>query len=127
MDDPTGPPSGRPPALDGVGIGRLVELGGEPFLRQMIDLVLPQAEDRIAAAREGLAKGDFAAARLAVHSLRSTAGNVGATLLLAASTRAEELAVEERDAELRETLDEISAEWIRVRAALEERREKGAP
>lgn len=127
MDELTAPPSDRPPALDGVGIGRLVELGGEPFLRQMIDLVLPQAADRIAAAHEGVAKGDFAAARLAVHSLRSTAGNVGATLLLAAAARAEELAVERREAELRATLDEISAEWVRVRAALEERREKGSP
>jgi len=125
--DSSPPQGGTPPALDGIALDRLLSLGGEPFLKQMIDIVLPQAEARVAAAREGLATGDLAAVRLAVHSLRSTAGNVGATLLLAAATRAEELAKELRAGELEPALAAVAAEWIRVRAALEARRESLAP
>jgi len=108
--------------LDGVALGRLLDLGGETFLAQMIDIVLPQAEARIAAAQEGLANGDLAAVRFAAHSLRSTAGNVGATRLLAEATRAEELAAEQRAAELAPVLEALGAEWVRVRRSLEERR-----
>jgi HPt (histidine-containing phosphotransfer) domain-containing protein len=127
VSDPTPPPGGTPPALDGIALDRLITLGGEPFLKQMIDIVLPQAEARLASAREGLAAGDLAAVRLAVHSLRSSAGNVGAGLLLAAATRAEELAVELRAEALEPALAAVAAEWTRVRAALEKRRESLEP
>lgn len=110
------------PPLDGVALDRLVALGGETFLAQMIDIVLPQAEARIAAARAGLQEGDLAAVRMAVHSLRSTAGNVGAPLLLALAGQAEELAAGQRAAELGPLLDALAAEWERVRERLLERR-----
>lgn len=108
--------------LDDVAIARLLALGGEPFLAQMIDIVLPQAEARIDAARTGLASGDLAAVRFAVHSLRSTAGNVGASRMLAQATLAEELAAELRAEELAPVIANLLVEWTRVRASLEERR-----
>jgi HPt (histidine-containing phosphotransfer) domain-containing protein len=108
--------------LDGVALGRLLALGGEPFLAQMIDIVLPQVETRLASARAGLEVGDAAAVRLAVHSLRSTAGNVGAARLMAAAAAAEDAAETGELAPLREAFAAVEAAWPPVRAALEARR-----
>lgn len=119
-DDAGAPLDGR--ALDGVALERLLSLGGEPFLRQMIDIVLPQVEARLEAARDGLAAGDLAAVRLAAHSLRSTAGNVGATRMMAAAQHLEDLAEEARTAEAAAAFAALVDAWAPARGALEARR-----
>jgi HPt (histidine-containing phosphotransfer) domain-containing protein len=112
----------EPPPLDGVALERLLSLGGEPFLRQMIDIVLPQVETRLEAARDGLAAGDLAAVRLAAHSLRSTAGNVGATRMMAAAHQLEDLAEEAKAAEAAAAFAVLAGAWAPVRSGLEARR-----
>ena len=75
-------------ALDPSAAERLRRLGGERLLREMIELFLQLGPARLAAA-EG---ADLAEAERACHSLKSAAGNVGATALQAAAAEAEQAA-----------------------------------
>jgi HPt (histidine-containing phosphotransfer) domain-containing protein len=64
--------------LDRAAIARLLRLGGDRFLKQILDLFLQQARATIAAADAAHASADLAGVERAVHSLKSSAGNVGA-------------------------------------------------
>ena len=67
--------------LDPVALQRLKRLGGPPFLRQMVELYLQHGPDRIRAMEEGVSTSDAAKVERAAHSLKSSAGNLGATRL----------------------------------------------
>ncbi len=71
---------------------RLHDLGGEVFVRQMIDLFVRTAPPRAGAVREGARAGDWRAVEHAAHSLKSSAGNVGADQVQALAERIEQLA-----------------------------------
>jgi HPt (histidine-containing phosphotransfer) domain-containing protein len=53
------------------------------FLDEVIDLFIDDARPRVERVRAGLAGGDPQAARTAAHSLRGSAGNIGATAVAA--------------------------------------------
>lgn len=76
--------------LDPSAAARLRRLGGERLLREMLELFLQLGPERLAAA--DAASGDLQAAERACHSLKSAAGNVGATTLQAAAAEAERAA-----------------------------------
>jgi HPt (histidine-containing phosphotransfer) domain-containing protein len=67
--------------LDPAAVARLRRLGGPKLLREMLRLFREQAVAAIPAARAAHAAGDLAAVEQAVHSLKSSAGNVGARRL----------------------------------------------
>lgn len=56
----------------------LAELGGPPFVSEMIDAFLTLATQAIADIRAGLASGDLPAVARTAHSLKSAAANLGA-------------------------------------------------
>lgn len=64
--------------VDRAALDRLRRLGGEPLLARMLDLFLENSVRRMEAARAGRRDGDLEAVAHAVHSLKSTAANVGA-------------------------------------------------
>jgi HPt (histidine-containing phosphotransfer) domain-containing protein len=76
--------------LDPSAVTRLRRLGGERLLREMLELFLQLGPERLTAA--DAASGDVEAAERACHSLKSAAGNVGATTLQAAAAEAERAA-----------------------------------
>jgi HPt (histidine-containing phosphotransfer) domain-containing protein len=67
--------------LDGAALLRLRRIGGDSLVARMIDLFLEGSAARLEAARAGAAAGDLPAVARAVHSLKSSAGNLGAPLL----------------------------------------------
>jgi two-component system sensor histidine kinase/response regulator len=77
------------PGLATTTVRSLRDLGGEDLLRRLVTMLLELTPQRLTALREGLRQGDLPAARGAAHALRSTAGTVGATSLLAAAQRVE--------------------------------------
>jgi HPt (histidine-containing phosphotransfer) domain-containing protein len=79
-------------ALDPESIARLRRLGGEALASKMASLFLGLAPDRIRTARAGLEAGDSDAVRNAAHSLKSSAGNIGAYAVLEAAGRLEDAA-----------------------------------
>lgn len=59
------------------------------FLDELIDLFIDDALPRAERVRAGLATGDLTTARAAAHSIRGTAGNIGATHVAALATTIE--------------------------------------
>lgn len=78
--------------LDETALDRLRGFGGEKLLRGMIELFVKNAPTKIADAREALDCGDAAALRAALHALKSSAGQLGATSVHQACVAGEELA-----------------------------------
>jgi two-component system, sensor histidine kinase and response regulator len=85
-------PTAAEALLDQAAIARLREFGGDRLLRGMIELFVSNAPVRAAEAREALDCGDAAALRSALHGLKSSAGQLGATSVHMACSAGEELA-----------------------------------
>jgi HPt (histidine-containing phosphotransfer) domain-containing protein len=75
--------------IDPAAIARLKRIGGDGLVREMLTLFLQHAPGRVATAEEAVAAGTLRAAEHAAHSLKSSAGNVGATRLQAAAAAVE--------------------------------------
>lgn len=78
------PTEGAPPELaatDREALARLERFGGRKLLNEMIALFLENAPERLAAAAAGVGAGDAIAAENAMHSLKSSAAQLGALRL----------------------------------------------
>lgn len=78
--------------LDDAALERLRGFGGEKLLRGMIELFVKNDPTKAAEAREALDCGDAAALRSALHGLKSSAGQLGATTVHQACVAGEEFA-----------------------------------
>lgn len=87
---------------------RLGKLGGGTFTEKMIALFLETAPERLRAAREGLQHGNLRTLALAVHSLQSSAGNLGAAITQKLALRIEHLATEGQTATLAPLVQELA-------------------
>jgi HPt (histidine-containing phosphotransfer) domain-containing protein len=114
------------PATDAGALERLERFGGGNLLRQMIALFLSAAPERIEAARGAGARGDVAAAELALHSLKASSAQLGALRMQRLSEQGE-LSVRDGSldglAELTRQLDE---ELVRVHEWLARASEEAA-
>lgn len=81
----------RADALD-----RLRRIGGDALVRRMISGFRDTVSARVAAAREAAARSDPGGVVFAMHSLKSSAGNLGADALQALAEATEKAAAEER-------------------------------
>ncbi len=106
-------------ATDDSAIERLRRLGGEKLLQQLIDLFVRQTPERIARARAGGATGDGAAVRMPMHALKSSSGQLGAMAMMALCERLEEMGEANRLGDVNARLDELEAEYARVKSWLE--------
>lgn len=66
------------PVRDPAALDRLRRFGGSQLLNTMITLFLASTPERIDATATAIAAGDAAAAELALHSLKSSAAQLGA-------------------------------------------------
>lgn len=78
--------------IDSKAQARLQEWGGPKLLLQMIRLFLENAPTRIEQTRKGVADGGVREAERGVHSLKSSAANVGAMQVSRIAARMEEVA-----------------------------------
>ncbi|HZS58958.1 MAG TPA: Hpt domain-containing protein [Gemmatimonadaceae bacterium] len=72
-------------------------VGGPKLVRELIELFVRSAPERIAAARAGIENGDLDATQRAMHSLKSSAGQLGITAIQDSCRRAE-ISATNRDA-----------------------------
>ncbi|MBV9656948.1 MAG: response regulator [Verrucomicrobia bacterium] len=93
--------------------------GDEGFLRELIELFLADAAQRIDGMDTALAAGRDADFVRAAHSIKGAAANFGATDLRKICARIEDLGREGQVSEAGALLPELRAEFSRVRLALE--------
>lgn len=70
-------------------LGALERVGGPALVRELIEIFLRHAPQRVAQARQGVRERDWGAVERATHSLKSSAANIGATRLHDAAERLE--------------------------------------
>ncbi len=95
------------PVVDPAAIDRLREWGGDALPKKMIDIFLTHTPERMEQIRTGIGTGDARKAETGAHSMKSSAGNVGAVRLQRLAEEAEGLAEEGRMAELAELLPRV--------------------
>ena len=114
------------PATDPSALDRLKKFGGDKLLGEMIALFLATAPERIAAARAAGARKDVDGAERALHSLRSSAAQLGAMHLQCLSEQGEHRARAGSLDGLTQLADGLEQELARVRAWLIRARDEGA-
>ena len=108
--------------IDRSALERIENIGGGVLLGKMIDILLTNAPQRLAAARVGETQGDLKAIERAVLSLKSSAGNLGAMQMMEMAARIEELAENEEAEAIPPLLDELEKIWEQVKELLEKER-----
>ena len=106
------------PNLDLSAIERLRRLGGDKFLREMIVLFLDYGAKKVAEAVAAQSAGDLAAVAKAVHPIKSSAGNVGASQVQALATRLETQAKDGEATALPTGVAELTAAFAAVSVEL---------
>jgi HPt (histidine-containing phosphotransfer) domain-containing protein len=104
----------NPAALD-----MLLRLGKETLLVRMIDLFLVSGQERIAAARAALQADDMPSLKLAVHSMKSSAAQLGGVTLQRTAAAAERAVMASDRATLPARLDAIDTEFAALRTWLD--------
>ena len=105
------------PILDPQAIARLHRIGGAALVGAMLESFEVNAAARVRSARDAAAAGDARALADAAHSLKSSAGNVGATSLQLEAQAVERQALE-ADAPLDQLATALEEQFTRAREAV---------
>lgn len=115
------------PSTDQDALDRLRRFGGDKLLGEMITLFLAAAPERLEAARAAATSGDAESAERALHSLKSSAAQLGAMRMQRLSELGEHAAKSVLLDQVLPIIDELSHEHRRVHAWLTAARDGGAP
>ena len=110
------------PSTDPASLERLKRFGGGKLLGEMIALFISAAPERIGAARAGLDANDPKATAMALHSLKSSAAQLGAMHMQRLSARGEQLAQAGSLDGVDRIMQDLEQEFPRVQAWLERAR-----
>jgi len=99
-------------------LARLKEWGGDALLGRMIGLLLELAPQRLQALIEGERNGDMATVEGTAHSLKSSAGNLGALRLQREAEQLELAARRGDEAQVRRLVFDIQDLWMRTEVEL---------
>jgi HPt (histidine-containing phosphotransfer) domain-containing protein len=110
------------PATDQSALDRLERFGGPKLLREMIALFVADAPRRIVLASDAAARGDLGGLEQALHSLKSSAAQLGALRMQRICERGELLAQGGSLDGAVVALDALQVEWVNVREWLEQAR-----
>jgi HPt (histidine-containing phosphotransfer) domain-containing protein len=110
------------PALDPAAIERLHRLGGTKLVRGMIESFMTYAPTRMQAAHDALAANDLEQIRQAAHALKSSAGNLGASMLQETCRTLEVAAADMQQDRIQSLVDDMDAQLENVQHALAELR-----
>ena len=105
--------------LDGKILEGLRVCGGLHVLRSTLTSVIENLPKRIGALGEAVRRGNLEETARAAHSLRGSAGTVGALGIVRACARLEEQATAGQAAALPAGLAELEGQWPAVMAALQ--------
>ena len=126
MTEPTSPAAENDellPATDDASLERLRRFGGGKLLGEMIALFVSAAPERISAARAGVAARDAHATEQAMHSLKSSAAQLGALRMQRLCEQAETLARAGSVDQIAALVQNLEEEFPRVQSWLERARQ----
>lgn len=103
---------------DTTSLDRLRRIGGDPLVRELIELFRTLTPVRLAAARRGAENGDAPEIERAVHALKSSSGQLGARDMQELCQRAEDFAAHFEIAPTGPILDALEREFAKVEARL---------
>jgi len=95
-------------------------VGGPKLVRELIELFVRYAPERMASARAGIRDGDLSATQRALHSLKSSAGQLGVSAIQEACRRGEALAANGDATGAEAALAQVEAAWPETKAWLTE-------
>lgn len=95
-------------------------VGGPKLVRELVELFLKYAPERLSAARAGIQSGDLGAAQRALHSLKSSAGQLGIAAIQDECRRGESAAAAGDATGARAALAKLEAMWPETRVWLTE-------
>ena len=95
-------------------------VGGPKLVRELVELFLKYAPERLSASRAGIEAGDLAAAQRALHSLKSSAGQLGMSGIQETCSRGEASAAKGDAVGAEAALAQIEAVWPETKAWLTE-------
>jgi HPt (histidine-containing phosphotransfer) domain-containing protein len=114
----------NPPCqLDPAALERLRRLGGDAFVLKMTDLFLSYGGQKIEEGRQALEAANLAGVAAAVHAIKSSAGNVGASVVQDLARRIEQLALQSQGDSLPGLMQELELSFARTKLELESRRQ----
>jgi HPt (histidine-containing phosphotransfer) domain-containing protein len=106
------------------GVNDVIEtlriIGGPKLVRELIELFVRYAPERMATARAGIESGALGDAQRAMHSLKSSAGQLGLTALQEACSRGEASAGKADATGAATALAQVEAIWPETSAWLTE-------
>ena len=108
------------PPVDPAALERLHRLGGAEFVGKMIALFLSYTAEKVAAARAAQLAGDLAGVANAVHPIKSSAGNMGATRVQELAQRLETLARHRQGDAVPALVGELEQAFAAVQPELEQ-------
>jgi len=100
----------------------LQKVGGPTLVCRILDLFFEHAPKRLAAARLGLQEGDLEAVEREAHSLKSSAGHIGAEVMQDAANTLERLARAQEREIIPEQLHALEKAFARLVPILEQHR-----
>jgi len=106
------------PLVDLAQLERLNEWGGADLQRKMIDLFLTHSIERLDQIKEGIFTGSSEKAETGAHTLKSSAGNVGAQRVQRLAQDAESLAEAGKLDELQALFPSLEEEFQAACSAL---------
>jgi HPt (histidine-containing phosphotransfer) domain-containing protein len=108
--------------IDPDALERLRRLGGQELLSRMIELFDSHVGPVLEQAAANLEADDFEGVRRAAHSIRSSAGNVGASQMRSLAERIEVSAPAGNRIELQHLVSELRSAYDRARVVLDNER-----
>lgn len=106
--------------IDNEAIERLRKLGGNKFVIELIDTFLQHVSQKMEEALTGEREGNPETIERAVHSIKSSAGNLGAQRLQDLAAQIEELAEDRQSKPIHPLMRELEKAFGRVKPLLEE-------
>jgi HPt (histidine-containing phosphotransfer) domain-containing protein len=108
--------------IDPAALERLCRLGGDEFAARMIDLFGSFGAQKIGDARSALEVANRPEVVKAMHSMKSSAGNVGAVEVQDLAARIEHLAAQSQCESLEKLMEELELSFKRTKLELEKAR-----
>lgn len=111
-------------SYDASALQRLERMGGNKLLLELIEMFLEHVPKKLDDARNALDQSDLPLVADTMHSLKSSAGMIGATGFYRLTERAELKAREGDQVELSRLLPEMFAEFDQTKQILERERQE---